>query len=368
MMRCQRMTLAAIVWLILPSLAAARGQSLSMTAALGSAYDDNFLQYSAGQISDFEAGLKPAQFSIATRDDQLWLPSLAFAFEADRGHGHRSELTVRGSGEYHQKNGTADHGSGSVSWRESFGAGRRLTLSAYRLPGFYLRQLLDDDAVNPFPGLSKYRRAEFDLTTLAAKYRQRVVEGFSVEAGYQHEQRDYVPDFAERTSSLQQGSLAFDCTAPKNGAFGAGVSYQSSTADAKDDDVAATPFDDVDVSYHGLEFDAGARWRFVHSPSHILEGLIALQSEGRTYDSDRVTDKYHHGRSDRRLMIEPALRIGLRKQWSARVAYMYEKNDARLGTAAPASADAGSYVENRVTFTLEWNHELWHSRHATAGE
>jgi hypothetical protein len=96
--------------------------------------------------------------------------------------------------------------------------------------------------------------------------------------------------------------------------------------------------------------------------------LIALQSEGRTYDSDRVADKYHHGRSDHRLMIEPALRLGLRKQWGARVTYMYEKNDAKLGTAAPASADAGSYVENRVTFAVEWNHELWHSRRGAAGE
>ena len=72
--------------LLVPALAAARGQSLSMTAGLGTAYDDNFLQYSTQQISDFEAGRKPAQFSVATRDDQLWLPSLGFAFESDRGH------------------------------------------------------------------------------------------------------------------------------------------------------------------------------------------------------------------------------------------------------------------------------------------
>ena len=255
-----------------------------------------------------------------------------------------------------------------MSWRESFGAGRRLTLNAYRLPGFYLRQLLDDDAVIPVPGLSKYRRAEFDLTTLGAKYRQRVAEGLAIEAGYQHEQRDYVPDFAERTSSLNQGSLAFDCTAPKSGAFGAGAAYQSSKAEAKDADAATTPFDDVDVSYHGLVLDADVRWYLVRTSAHALEAVVAAETEGRAYDSDRVADKYHRGRVDRRWKLEPSLRLTIRKQWGARIMYMYEKNEAKLGAAAPASADAGSYVENRVTFSLEWNHQLWHSRFGADGE
>ena len=368
-MKPVRFAAAALISLTLTATGAhARGQSLTLTAGLGSAYDDNFLQYSANQLSAFEAGTRPSQFSIKTRDDQLWLPSLALAVDADRGHGRRSQLTLRGSGEYHSRNGTADHGSGSLAWRESFGAGRRLTVSAYRLPGFYLRQLIADDAVVAFPGLSKYRRAEFDLTTLGAKYRQRVVEGLAVELGYQHEQRDYVPDFAERTSGLHQETLALDWTGPKDVALGAGVSFQSSKARAGDGDDAVTPLDDVDVSYHGIAFDGDARWRIVRGPGFQLEGVFSAQTEGRTYDSDRIADRYHYGRVDQRWRIEPSLRLSWRRRWGARLAYLHEHNDARLGSAASASADAGTYTENRVGFSIDWNGQVWHSHTSTEPE
>ena len=143
---------------------------------------------------------------------------------------------------------------------------------------------------------------------------------------------------------------------------------QSSKAKAGDGDDAVTPLDDVDVSYHGIAFDGDVRWRIVRGPRFQLEGVFTAQTEGRTYDSDRIADRYHYGRVDQRWRIEPSLRLSWRRRWGARLAYLYEHNEARLGAAASASADAGTYTENRVGFSIDWNGQVWHSHTSTEPE
>ena len=56
---------------------AARGQTLTLTTRLSTFYDDNYLQYSDGQLSDFESGRHPARFGIETTDDAIWSPNWA---------------------------------------------------------------------------------------------------------------------------------------------------------------------------------------------------------------------------------------------------------------------------------------------------
>ena len=137
---------------------AARGQNLTVTAALSGYYDDNLLEYSDAQLRDFEAGAHPDRFSLESRDDVVLQPSLGMAWEMDSGRGRRHALRLRGEGDIPERNGTADFRSVSAGWRESFRGERRLALSYYLVPHYYLRQLLDEDVVPAFPGLSRYRR------------------------------------------------------------------------------------------------------------------------------------------------------------------------------------------------------------------
>src|SRR2546425_212547 len=93
---------------------AARGQTLTLTTRLSTFYDDNYLQYSDGQLSDFESGRHPARFGIETTDDAIFNPSLGLLWELDQGHGRRHAARLRGEGDFHGRNGTADFHRGEI--------------------------------------------------------------------------------------------------------------------------------------------------------------------------------------------------------------------------------------------------------------
>src|SRR5882672_3020020 len=81
-----------------PALAA-QGQSLELAAGVSTVYDNNLLQYSDHQIAQFESGLFPNRFSIRSRDDVTFNPSLALTWDLDQGGGRRHSLRLRGEGE-----------------------------------------------------------------------------------------------------------------------------------------------------------------------------------------------------------------------------------------------------------------------------
>lgn len=352
---------------------AARGQGLNLGIGVSSLYDDNILQYSDAQRSLFDSGTKPDRFSIESSDDLVWDPYLSLGWSNQMGHGRSRSLRLRGSGEFHQKNGTADFRSFSAAWRESFSRDSRLTVYAYRLPHFYLRQLFDEDTVPPFPGLSRYRRAEFGLSIGSASWRQRISGKTRAEISYRYEHRGYNRDFVERSSNTHQGELGIEWfRLPNRGAVDLYGGYRKSKAKGDDGDepAGATP-DDPDVSYHGIvagfrggmEFARGAGWR--------LGADLGYELGTRAYESGLPTDKYHFKRNDTSHMIDATLRLSFRPHWSVRGLYHFDHNTANLGTTAPPSADTGSFTENQVGLAVDWSGALWRqSREAvdTEGE
>ncbi|MEO7736398.1 MAG: hypothetical protein ABIY55_35900, partial [Kofleriaceae bacterium] len=190
-----------------PAVQAARGQSVNLTTRVSSFYDDNFLQYSGDQLQDFQLALHPDRYSIKSSDDLILNPSLAMAWDLDSGRERRHSLRLKGEGNFHRKNRTADFHSLSIGWRESWSRDRRLNLSWYVLPRYYLRQLFDDDAVPVSAGLTKYRRADLRLHIASADWSQRIARNVLLDLGYQYENRDYNHDFDERDSGLHQGEV-----------------------------------------------------------------------------------------------------------------------------------------------------------------
>src|SRR5262249_28672495 len=154
----------------------------------------------------------------------------AVAWELDQGEGRRHALRLRGDGDLHGRNGTADFRSASARWTETFRHDRRLSLGYYRTDDFYLRQLRDED-LDPALGDLRYRRAQFDLQIGSAGWRQRLGRRLSAGVSYQFEDRRYVPEFRERDSHTHQGELRLEWSRlPHRGVLGLQGSYRVSDA------------------------------------------------------------------------------------------------------------------------------------------
>ncbi len=273
------------------------------------------------------------------------------------------EIRLRGSGEFYQRNGTADFRAVSLRWRESFGRGRRLTVGGYFLPSYYLRQLHDEDYVPPLPGLSLYRRAEFSLGIGSIAWRQRLSRRLRGEAGYQFEHRGYNADFDERTSNTHQGELSLEWfRLPRRGSVEVRSGYRKSLARAYDSDLIAN--DDPDVSYHGLLAGASGRMDFTRRRAGRLSGGLDYEYATRDYESDRVADKSHYRRNDHRHTVEASIQCELPADVTARAFYRLEDNSARFPAGAGPSGDPASYTENQVGLAIDWSTVLWKSARA----
>jgi hypothetical protein len=343
-------------------------QTLNLRVGGSSAYDSNLLQYSDQQITTFDAGTHPARYSIPSIGDVVWNPAVALAWELDEGHGRKHALRVRGEGDFHQQDRTADLRSASVRWRESFRRDRQFSLGGYALPNYYLRQLSDEDA--PGTGDARYRRAEFALAIGSASWSQRIGRGNQLGLDYQFERRTYRTNFRERDSDTHQGETSWGWTRlPHRGAIELRAGYRDSKAKGVDGDEApGVPPDDPDVSYNGWMGGAGGRMEFSRRANLRLGGDAAYEFGTRHYTSDRTADRYHFGRNDLLQVVEVGLRAQARPHWSARAFVRYESNDAKLGSAAPATSEAGSYHETRVGLSVEWSGDLWRSRGAGRAE
>lgn len=336
---------------------AAKDQSVTLTAGLGTTYDNNILEYSDAQLNDFESGAHADRYSLESRDDLVLSPSLGLGWELDSGGGRRHALRLRGEGDFHDRNGTADMRSVSAGWRESFHREGRFALGYYGIPHYYVRQLFAEDVIPAFSGLSRYRRAEFGLHVASASWSQRVARGTQLAGEYQFERRDYTRDFDERDSNLHQGQLTLGWTRlPRRSSVSLLGAWRSSTARAKDSDEqpGVTP-DDVDVSYTGyslggngqMELGRRGRWRW--------GGDLGYVFESRHYGSDRPADRYHNGRRDSRHTVELGLRAAYRPHGSVRGFYRLEDQTASLGSSAAPGADTGSYRSNQAGLVVEWS-------------
>jgi len=339
---------------ISPPASAVDGQNLDLAVGLTSLYDDNILQYSQTQLDVFESGLRPSHFSISSASDAVCSPYAVLGWEWDRGSGIR----LRWSGNFHQRNATADNRSWSTSWHESFGRSGRLSLSYYALQDYYLRQLFDPDVSG---GATQYRRAEFDLRVGSATWLLPVSDHTRVEVGYQYENRQYNQDFLERDSGLHLGRVSLGWRRlPRHSALDLTAGYRDSNARAEDgDDAPGSVPDDADLSYHGIVAGAGGAIEFLHAHRWRLGADLQYGLETRGYDSNRPLDTYHYQRNDVLNAVEVGLRAAYRPHWSTRGFFRLEDNRAKLGPAAVPGTETGSYRDDLVGLAVEWAGTLW---------
>jgi len=336
----------------------ADGRRVLIRAGLDSYYDDNLLQYSDDQIALFQQGSSPDRFSIQSVDDLEIDPALSVALENRMKGGRGWRMTLQGKGVFHDKNKTADFRSVSAEWRQSFSLGSSLALRGYYLPGFYLRQLRDEDAP-PVP--SPYRRAEFSLLIGSLSWRQRITSGTSAGLAYQFEHRDYNAEFVERNSQAHQGEAQFTWARPRGrGSVRIHGGYRMLDAKAVDgDELPGAPPDDPDIGYHGVLVGLDGRTDLARGQSWRIVGSLGYELGTRDFTSKEPTDRYHSGRSDRSHTVEAGLRWNASRHWSLAGSYAFTRNSARLGAAAPSSSEVGSYTDNRVGLGIEWSGVLW---------
>ncbi len=361
-------SLLAISWSASAGQAEAAGhwKRVNVGAGLSAFYDDNVIQYSDDQILLFESGLNPERFSIESVGDVVWRPSLSLGLESRGRDGRGFELNLRGRGEFHGKDHTADFRSVSAEWRQSFSRRSALALRGYYLPHFYFRQLFDDDA----PAIpTRYRRAEFSLTLGSLSWRQRIARATWAALSYQYEHRGYNPEFVERNSNTQEAVAEFTWTRlPHRGSVGLHGGYRRADAKASDGDEApGAPPDDADIGYHGLLAGADGRMDLARRGRSRVGASLGYELGMRDYTSDVPTDRFHFDRND----LDHTVQVGLRwsrPHWAVQGFYSYEKNTANLGAAAPPTTDVGSYTENRVGMSLDWSGVLWRQSRSGGAE
>lgn len=355
--------LAATLLLAVPAArtAAQEGpaQRLRLGLGLETIYHDNLLEYSDGQMATFEAGTRPDRYSIESVDDVVVEPTVSLTYEQERRRGAGRTIRLRWSGAFHGKNATADRNAAGVLWREEFGRGRALTASAYRLPRYYLRQLLDEDV--PLAAPTRYRRASFGLTIVTLGWRQRIARRTTGSVGYRYERRGYNDDFRERDSNTHEAGVGVAWTA-REGKFelGGASAYRASDARAEDgDDPAGAVPDDPDVSYHGLVLGVDARIELARGRSGRLAADAAYEYRSRDYTSERVADASHFGREDRTHVVTAGLRWNPRGPFALRAYYQRENNHASFASPNPPATDPASYGANRVAASIDWGATLW---------
>lgn len=340
-------------------------QTVTLSAGLFTYYDSNILGYSPEQIDDFASGLHPERFSLETIDDVVFKPSLGLAWEMDQGGGRRHSFSARWAGGFYARNGTADDGSFSVFWRESFHGARRLSVGYYLLPDYYLRDLYDEDSTAA-PASERYRRAQFNLQIASVDWSQRLGSKMRLHLGYQYEHRGYNEDFRERTSGLHQGEAGVSWNRlPGHGLIDVHGGYRVSNAAAQDgDELPGAAPDDPDVSYHGVLAGVRGRMDVIRGSAGRLGGDVEYDLETRGYDSTIPADRYHYGRNDVLNAIEVGLATSIGRHWSVRASYRYENNAASLGAVAPPGTDSGSYRAHHAGLSVEWSGDILHRRAA----
>ena len=346
-----------------PSPAHASEQSLSLSAAVSSVYNNNFLEYSDNQLQTFKAGNHPLRFAVQSTDDGIFSPALGLTWELDQGGGRRHALRAHWDGDFHRTNAGADRRSYSGRWSESFAGGRRLSLGYGRMDHYYVRQLRDEDVTRLLPGnVSKdladlaWQRAEFDQDALTANWREPLGQKLNLGLAYRYEKRDYVPAFRERSSTANQGEVSvYRDGMPHHGEVEFSGGYRQSTAEPQ-------PGDSADVSYRGLLGGVTGRMEFSRSGALRWGGDLGVNVATRSYDSDLpvAVDPFHAGRSDTLLGIEAGLRAAWRR-WDARGWFRIENNTADLGTGASPTSDSGSYRVNQFGLDLSWSGAIWKS-------
>lgn len=339
---------------------AAPKESLRLNLGLGAVHDDNFLEYSDGQIADFETGARPDRFSIESVDDVGFEPTAGLTYGKERRRGAGRTLRLRWTGSFQGRNHTADHGSGSLLWQEAFGRERSLTLNVYRLPNYYVRQLFDED-IPSGTAVTRYRRASFALTLASIAWKQRVAPRTLLSVAYRYERRNYNDDFRERDSDTHEPGVGLDWSQRGGGlGFGATAAYRSSGARAEDgDDTAGTTPDDPDVSYHGVVLGAEGRIQLARGRSGRLSAEAAYELRTRDYTSDRPADGSHYGRQDQLHDVTVGLRWNPPGPFSVRTYYQRENNQASFGALNPPATDPASYSENRIGASVTYGTTLW---------
>lgn len=358
--RCGILVLVATAVFLAPVQSLAlESQSLRLDLGLGSVYDDNILQYSDYQLRDFASGAHPLRYSIESTDDAIFKPSAALIWQLNRDRARSHTLRMRAEGNFHARNSTADFRTWSASWTEAFRRGQRLNLGYYKLHGYYLRQLRDED----FPaqlGDYRYRRAAFDLQIGSVSWRRWFGRRLHGGLGYQYEDRRYVTEFKERDSGTHMGALNVGWGKPAGiDIIQASLAYRTSDARATDGDETPGGGDD-DVSYHGIVVGAEGRMEFSRRGSWRFGADFDYKLQTRSYDSSLRSDLYHFGRNDVLNAATAGLRLGYRPHWSARAYLGIEHNRAHLGTSAPPSSDSGTYQVMQAGLAIGWTGQLWH--------
>lgn len=333
-----------------------KSSQFALKASLESRYDDNILQLSESAKRQLEENPDPDQFLIETADDVIAIGRLDFRWAGRPISRRKTSVALSLDAYRHARNDVKDYEEYGISISQEITASRRhlgsMRLEASRTPGFYMRQLTDDDA--SFAAMQRIREAAtFAQNDYRVAYRQEIVSGrLEGRLGWRSRARDFNDHFNERDNTRRNWLLGLQGCPFGRAPIEVTLSYEIGTLRARGD-LPSTPIPDDDISYryHALILETEIPWQTQKRGRLQIE----VRRENRDFTSSNPFDISHSERQDRRrdyqARVVQRLASGLDLVGEVR----RRSNDASFPVPFTDFDEETDFVENRVSVGLSWN-------------
>ncbi len=321
-----------ILTLLLLSMSIALAE-ISMTFSNQVSYSDNVFQLSEDDLDEHDAA---SDFNyIETSDDLINSAKLSIYSRTQIGKA-RYDFYVRGSYDYYLKNN--DKSKASVS--TGFGLNTRNFDSSIMYgyyPGNYVRKYRDKD------GSQEYEKFEYDknLYKLDAEYRftrKAYLLGYLKYEQYYH--NEYFTEYDGDAITPGLGLKYSFAELYLEGWYYYRV-YETHDDILPDDEIS-------DQSYESNIYNARIRMKKIKTKRFDYRPVFDFEYEKRYYDG---WDKYHNGREDDTITINPWVKFYLADYLN--ITLDYTSKIRNVSSESQSVEDSKTYQENEMSVTFE---------------
>lgn len=340
----------------LPPLARAeRDGGLMLTAAVALQYDDNILSGNAQTVGRLEKNVTEERYGLVSADDWVAIGNVALLWSTRILPRRETVFSAGVETHRYDQNTVKDYEEVDFSVTQEVTASRRylgrVIVGGQWIPGFFVRNLTDDDA-SVEAGRRVRAGATYGQRELAIAYEQELAPGrLFASAGREWRERDYNAAFDERDATRRLWALSLRGRPLARGGVQLEGGYAWGSVAARGD-LASSPFPDDDISYDvaiaGLS--ARAPW------GRRRPGAVTLAWEGerRVLATTNRFDVLRHGRVDRRTEWNLRLSQRVAADLDLVAEWRFDGVRAKFPTAFTALAASVDYERQRISLGLRY--------------
>lgn len=168
-------------------------------------YDDNIIQLSAKDKSNFDSGdIKySTHFAIKSINDFILKPDISYAIK-----NKKQNLNFSYAGNFYTKNNVKNYSTFSINGDKKLNKKTNLSFNYYFIPSFYIRNLkdIDDKDVN---GTYIYHQAKLKINGLSFSFEKNLKNKTNFNLTLNYTVKDFNKNFNERDTNSLGSKLSF---------------------------------------------------------------------------------------------------------------------------------------------------------------